>query len=306
MSQGHFPHDYLGDRHDENARRTRWVVVLTATMMAVEIVAGWLTGSMALLADGSPMATDAAAIGVAAFAYSYARRHAANPRYSFGTGKVGDLAGFASSLVLAIASLGIAAESVARLVQRPQIDFASALPVAVVGLVVNLASAALLSHGHHGHSHDHGHDRGHHHADRDHNYRAVYLHVVSDALVSVLAIAALLAGRYLGIAWLDAVMGLVGSLVIARWSWSLMKESAAVLLDTTDTHVADQVRAVVSELDANILDLHVWRVAPGALAVIVDVAEPASAPGIRERLQGLRGVAHLTVQTHPADAPCPE
>lgn len=308
MSQGHFPHDYLGDRHDENARRTRWVVVLTATMMAVEIVAGWLTGSMALLADGFHMATDAAAIGVAAFAYSYARRHAANPRYSFGTGKVGDLAGFASSLVLAIASLGIAAESVARLVQRPQIDFASALPVAVIGLVVNLASAALLSHGHHGHSHDHGHghDHGHHHADRDHNYRAVYLHVLSDALVSVLAIAALLAGRYLGIAWLDAVMGLVGSLVIARWSWSLMKESAAVLLDTTDTHVADQVRAVVSELDANILDLHVWRVAPGALAVIVDVAEPASAPGIRERLQGLRGVAHLTVQTHPADAPCPE
>lgn len=306
MSQGHFPHDYLGDRHDENARRTRWVVVLTATMMAVEIVAGWLTGSMALLADGFHMATDAAAIGVAAFAYSYARRHAANPRYSFGTGKVGDLAGFASSLVLAIASLGIVAESVARLVQRPQIDFASALPVAVIGLVVNLVSAALLSHGHHGHSHDHGHDHGHHHADRDHNYRAVYLHVVSDALVSVLAIAALLAGRYLGIAWLDAVMGLVGSLVIARWSWSLMKESAAVLLDTTDTHVADQVRAVVSELDANILDLHVWRVAPGALAVIVDVAEPASAPGIRERLQGLRGVAHLTVQTHPADAPCPE
>ena len=122
----------------------------------------------------------------------------------------------------------------------------------------------------------------------------------------LVAIAALLAGRYLGIAWLDAVMGLAGSLVIARWSWSLMKESAAVLLDTTDTHVADQVRAVVSELDANILDLHVWRVAPGALAVIVDVTEPASAPGIRERLQGLRGVAHLTVQTHPADAPCPE
>ncbi|GAO40936.1 hypothetical protein SCH01S_53_00080 [Sphingomonas changbaiensis NBRC 104936] len=304
MSQGHFPHDYLGTRHDENARRTRWVVVLTAAMMVGEIVAGWLTGSMALLADGFHMATDAAAIGVAAFAYSYARRHVANPRYSFGTGKVGDLAGFASSLVLALASLGIAAESVVRLVQRPHIDFASALPVAMIGLVVNLISAALLSHGHKDHGHHHGHDHAHHdhhHDHQDHNFRAVYLHVVSDALVSVLAIGALLAGRYLGLVWFDPVMGIIGSLVIARWAWALMKESAAVLLDTTDAHVADQVRAVVDELDASILDLHVWRVGPAALAVIVDVAEPACAAGIRERLQGLRGVAHLTVQTHPAE-----
>jgi cation diffusion facilitator family transporter len=295
MSELRVAHDYLGAYHDENARRTRWVVLLTCAMMLAEIVGGWLTGSMALLADGFHMATDAAAIGVAAFAYSYARRHVHNPRFSFGTGKVGDLAGFASSLVLAIVSLGIAAESVVRLVQHPRIDFGSALPVAVAGLLVNLASAALLSGGHH-----HGHDHGHAHHHHDHNYRAVYLHVVSDALVSVMAISALLAGRYLGWVWLDPAMGLVGSVVIARWSWSLMKDSAAVLLDTTDPHVADQVRTVVGELDASILDLHVWRVGPGALAVIVDVAEPASAAGIRERLSGLKGVVHLTVQTHPA------
>ncbi len=295
MSDADFIHDYLGAGHDENAKRTRWVVALTMSMMVIEIAAGWWTGSMALLADGFHMATDAAAIGVAAFAYRYARAHVANPRYSFGTGKVGDLAGFASSLVLAMASLGIAAESVMRLFDQQVIDFGSALPVAVVGLFVNLASVALLSGGHN-HHHGKDHDHGHQH---DHNYRAVYLHVLSDAMVSVMAISALLAGRYLGIVWLDPVMGIVGSLVIARWSWSLMKDTAATLLDTTDAHVAQQVRGIVGEMDARILDLHVWRVGPSALAVIVDVAEPACAPTIRERLRGLKNVEHLTVQTHP-------
>lgn len=300
MNDVHISHDYLGTHHDENAKRTRWVVALTMSMMLVEIVAGWWTGSMALLADGVHMATDAAAIGVAAFAYRYARTHVANPRYSFGTGKVGDLAGFASSLVLAMASIGIAVESVMRLFEDRQIDFGAALPVAVVGLFVNLTSFALLSGGHHnhGHKHDDGHDHGHDHA-HDHNFRAVYLHVLSDALVSVMAISALLAGRYFGIVWLDPVMGIVGSLVIARWSWTLMKDTAAILLDTTDAHVANQVRGIIDEMDASILDLHVWRVGPGALAVIVDVAEPASAPTIREQLKGLKGVVHLTVQTHP-------
>lgn len=305
MSEAEFSHDYLGEHHDENARRTRWVVALTMSMMVAEIIFGWLTGSMALLADGFHMATDAAAIGVAAFAYRYARRHVTNPRYSFGTGKVGDLAGFASSLVLAIASLAIAVESVMRLFEARTIDFGGALPVAIAGLFVNLTSFALLSGGnhHHGHSHGHDHDHGHHHAD--HNFRAVYLHVLSDALVSVMAIAALLAGRYLGIVWLDPVMGIVGSLVIARWSWSLMRDTAAILLDSTDAHVAEQVRSVVAGLDARILDLHVWRVGPAALAVIVDVAEPASVPAIRAQLKGLKGVAHLTVQTHPEPRTAP-
>jgi cation diffusion facilitator family transporter len=299
MSQGHFAHDYLGAQHDENARRTRWVVALTAVMMVGEIVAGYATGSMALLADGFHMGTHAGALGVAALAYSYARRHARNPRFSFGTGKVGDLAGFASALILGVFAIGIAVESVARLMQPIRVDFGDATLVAVLGLIVNLVSALMLSGGSHHHHHDHD---GHHHHHHDNNLRAAYLHVLADALTSVMAIVALLAGRYLGWVWLDPAVGIVGALVIARWSWSLMKETADILLDTTDAHVADQVRNVVGELDASILDLHVWRVGPGALAVIVDVAEPASAPGIRERLQGLRGVVHLTVQTHPEPA----
>jgi cation diffusion facilitator family transporter len=305
MSQGHFAHDYLGAQHDENAKRTRWVVALTAVMMVGEIVAGYATGSMALLADGFHMATHAGALGVAALAYSYARRHARNPRFSFGTGKVGDLAGFASALILGVFALGIAIESVARLMQPIKVDFGDATLVAVLGLIVNLVSALMLSGGSH-HHHHHGDEHGHHHHHRDNNLRAAYLHVLADALTSVMAIAALLAGRYFGWVWLDPAVGIVGAIVIARWSWSLMTETADVLLDTTDAHVADQVRSVVGELDASILDLHVWRVGPGALAVIVDVAEPASAPGIRERLQDLRGVVHLTVQTHPAPVPAEE
>lgn len=295
MSQAHFAHDYLSARHDENAKRTRWVVGLTAVMMVAEIVAGYATGSMALLADGFHMATHAGALGVAALAYSYARRHAANPHFSFGTGKVGDLAGFASAIILGVFALGIAGESVTRLFEPTRVDFADATLVAVLGLIVNLVSALLLSDGHHHHHHEG--DSRHHH---DNNLRAAYLHVLADALTSVMAIAALLAGRYLGWVWLDPVIGIVGALVIARWSWSLMKETAGILLDTTDTHVAQQVRDVIGELDASILDLHVWRVGPGALAVIVDVAEPASVQGIRERLRGLKGVVHLTVQAHPA------
>ena len=293
MSDAQFIHDYLGAHHDRNARRTAWVVALTAVMMVGEIAAGYLTGSMALLADGFHMATHAGALGVAALAYRYARRHARNPRFSFGTGKVGDLAGFASALILGVFALGIAIESVARLLDPIRVDFADATLVAVLGLIVNLASAGLLFDGHH---HAHGdHDHHHHH---DNNLRAAYLHVLADALTSVLAIAALLGGRYLGWVWLDPAIGIVGALVIARWSWSLMKETAGILLDHTETRTADKVRALV-EHDARILDLHVWRVGPGALAVIVDVAEPAAPAQIRERLKALHGIVHLTVQAHP-------
>jgi cation diffusion facilitator family transporter len=298
MSEAQMIHDYLGAHHDENAKRTRWVVALTAVMMVGEILAGYATGSMALLADGFHMATHAGALGVAALAYSYAKRHARNPRFSFGTGKVGDLAGFASALILGVFAIGIAAESIIRLMQPIHVDFGDATLVAVIGLGVNLVSALMLSGGHHHHHHDDGHHDHHHHTDN--NLRAAYLHVLADALTSVMAIGALLAGRYLGWVWLDPVIGIVGAVVIARWSLSLMRETAGILLDTTDTHVADQVRQVVDDLDASIVDLHVWRVGPGALAVIVDVAEPACAAGIRERLRDLKGVVHLTVQTHPA------
>ena len=293
-------HVFLGSSHDENACRTLWVVALTAAMMVGEIVAGYLTGSMALLADGFHMATHAGALSVAAAAYAYAKRHAASGRFSFGTGKVGDLAGFASALVLGLIALGIGAESVMRLFQPIKVAFGTATWIAFVGLAVNIASAMLLGGHSHGHQHDHGHDHHHHdhgHAkSRDNNLRSAYVHVIADALTSVLAIAALLSGRYLGWIWMDPVMGMVGAVVIARWSWTLMRDTAAVLLDTADDHVADEVRELVEAPgDAKITDLHVWRVGPEAHAAIVEVCGRVSTATLRDRLKPVHEIAHLTV-----------
>lgn len=286
-------HDFLGSRHDENARRTLWVVALTAVMMVGEIVAGYVTGSMALLADGFHMATHAGALSVAAAAYAYARRHASSPRFSFGTGKVGDLAGFASALVLGMFAVGIAAESILRLFEPIRVAFGQATLIAAVGLLVNIASAFLLSGGRDpGHSHDHGHGQ-------DNNLRSAYVHVLADALTSVLAIAALLAGRYLGWVWMDPAMGVVGALVIARWSWTLMRDTAAVLLDATEAHIAEEMRALVEGPgDARIADLHVWRVGPEAHAGIVSVAAGpgVDAAAIRRRLDPVHDLRHLTVE----------
>ncbi len=288
-------HVFLGARHDENARRTLWVVVLTAAMMVAEIAAGLMFNSMALLADGFHMATHAGALGVAAIAYAYARRHARSRLYSFGTGKVGDLAGFASAVVLGLSALGIAWESAIRLFDPQPVAFAEATIVAVLGLVVNLVSAALLGGGHH-HGHDHDHHGDHAHHDHDHNLRSAYLHVLADALTSVLAIAALLGGRYLGWVWLDPAMGLVGASVIAAWSWGLMRDTAAVLLDKTDPGIEAEMREQVEGPgDARITDLHVWRVGPGAYAAIVSVVGVDTAT-VRERLAPVHEIGHLTVE----------
>lgn len=295
-----FTHDhvFLGDEHDHNARRTLWVVVLTAAMMVVEIAAGLIFNSMALLADGFHMATHAGALGIAAIAYSYARKHANNRRYSFGTGKVGDLAGFASALVLGMVALGIAVESMQRLFDPRPVAFYEATIIAVVGLAVNLVSALLLggSHHHHdlGHDHSHHDHHGHHH---DNNLRSAYVHVLADALTSVLAIAALLGGRYLGWNWLDPVMGMVGAVVIAIWSCSLIRDTASVLLDAHETELEDEIRDLVEGPgDARITDLHVWRVGPGAHAAIVSTLG-ASSETVRSRLSGVHEIAHLTVET---------
>lgn len=291
-------HVFLGSAHEENAKRTLWVVMLTVVMMVAEIAAGALTGSMALLADGFHMATHAGALGIAAAAYAYARRHASSPRFSFGTGKVGDLGGFASALILALVSLGIGIESIMRLLQPTEVQFGTATLIAIVGLVVNIVSALLLGHGHnHGHEHEHEHAHGHH--GHDNNLRSAYVHVLADALTSVLAIAALLAGRYLGWVWLDPVMGIVGAIVIARWAWSLMGVTAGVLLDQTDEHVAAEIRELVEQPgDATITDLHVWQVGPGVHAAIVSVVghATANADSIRERLKPVHEVSHLTVE----------
>ena len=289
-------HDFLGASHDRNARRTLWVVALTAVMMVAEIAAGLITGSMALLADGFHMATHAGALAVAAGAYWYAKRHVANPRFTFGTGKVGDLAGFASARVLGIFAIAIAAESVARLFNPTQIDFGDAIVVAVIGLAVNLVSAAMLQERQHGHGHGHA----HHH---DHNLRAAYLHVLADALTSVGAIAALVAGRFLGWVWLDPVIAIVASLVIARWSWTLVRQTAAVLLDTADRGLLERMKSAVEEGgDCTIADLHVWRIGPGAHAAIVTASGAVSSAEIRRRLSLIGGLAHLTIEVRLSGA----
>ena len=298
-------HQFLGASHDENARRTRWLVALTVVMMIGEITAGYITGSMALLADGFHMATHAGALGIAAAAYGFARRNANNKRYSFGTGKVGDLAGFASAMVLGLVSLGIAGESILRLFQPTTVAFGEATVIAVVGLAVNLVSAFVLM-GHHGHDHGHHHDHarehgGHHH--HDNNLRSAYVHVLADALTSVLAIAALLAGRYLGWVWLDPAMGIVGAIVIAKWAFNLMRDSSAVLLDATDEPVAAEIRELLETSgDVRISDLHVWQVGPQARAAIVSVVASAgvTAEAVRARLAPVHELSHLTIELHSA------
>lgn len=291
-------HMFLGARHDENARRTLWVVALTAAMMVGEIIAGLVFNSMALLADGFHMATHAGALGIAAVAYAYAKRHARGGRYSFGTGKVGDLAGFASALILGLVSLGIALESILRFIEPSPVAFAEATVIAVIGLAVNLASIFLLG----GHGHHHGHDHDHHHGD-DNNMRSAYMHVIADAFTSVLAIAALLGGRFLGWAWLDPAMGLVGAVVIAGWAWSLMRDTASVLLDATDAGLETEIRQLVeSPGDARIVDLHVWRLGPAAHGAIISVTG-TSRDIVRQRVRPVHEIAHLTIEMRQPSPP---
>lgn len=296
-------HVYLGAGHDRNARRTLWVVLLTAAMMVAEIVAGYLTGSMALLADGFHMATHAGALAIAAGAYLFARRHARDARFSFGTGKVGDLAGFASALMLAVIAVGIGAESAWRLASPTTVEFGEAIAIAVLGLVVNIASALLLmdrhhDHGHHQH-HAHHDDHAHHHEHgHDNNLRSAYLHVLADALTSVLAIAALLAGLYLGWTWLDPLMGVIGAVVIARWSYSLLRETSSVLLDVSDEQLAEKIRHALAGEDARIDDLHVWRIGPAARAAIISISAPAQVgeAALRQKLAAITELKHLTLE----------
>ena len=288
-------HVFLGSAHDRNERRTWLVVGLTAAMMVVEIAGGTVFGSMALLADGWHMSTHAGALAIAAFAYRYARRHARDPRFAFGTGKLGDLAGFASAVLLALIALLIGYESLVRVFQPVPIHYAEATAIAVVGLAVNLLSAWILGAGH---DHDHDHDHHHHH---DHNLRAAFFHVIADALTSVLAIAGLLAAWGYGWTWLDPVIGIVGALVIARWSWGLMRDAGAVLLDATpDAELADEVRGRLEQGDDRIADLHLWRLGPGHHAAIVALVSDAPQPvaAYKARLADLARLSHVTVEVH--------
>jgi len=299
MSEEH-SHHYLGHRHERNEKRTRWVVALTAVTMVVEIAVGMMSGSMALLADGWHMATHTLALGISALAYWLARRWAHDQRYSFGTGKVGELAGFASALALAIVAIGIAAESATRLFEPRSVDYREAIVVAILGLGVNLVSAALLHDGHgHAHGHDHVEGDGHeYHADN--NLRSAYMHVLADALTSVLAIVALAAGLFAGWRWLDPAVGLIGAAVILRWSWTLIRDTSSVLLDRVpDDALAKTIRtAVEGEGDARVTDLHLWQVGPGRFAAIVAIAAkvPADPALYKARIGCDPRIVHITVE----------
>jgi cation diffusion facilitator family transporter len=304
------PRSWLGTRHDDHARRTRWVVALTLAMMLAEIIGGTYYGSMAVVADGWHMATHAAALAIAALAYRYARQHADNPRFSFGTGKVGDLAGFASAITLAIVSILIAAESVRRLINPQGIDFLQAGALAVVGLIVNLVSAWLLHDDHEhdehdDHDEDHDHDHDHAHRHRDTNLHAAYLHVLADALTSVLAIIALIAGRFLGWVWMDAVMGILGAAVIAHWSVGLARNAGRTLLDSHDDSALEKAaRARIEAASPGVifLDLHVWRLGPGHQALMMSLrgSNLRTPDEYRRLLADVPGLAHITIETNPA------
>lgn len=300
ITTGH-DHFFLGSDHQRNERKVWLVIALTASMMLVEIIAGTVYGSMALVADGWHMSTHAGAMLIAVLAYRFARRHVGNPRFTFGTGKLGELAGFGSAVLLALIALLIGWESLIRLTQPIHIDFEQAIAVAVVGLIVNLVCAWLLKDDHLHHNH-HGHDHHHHEPGkaRDNNLRAAYLHVMADALTSVLAILALLLGRSYGWTWADPVMGVVGALVIARWSWGLIRDTGSVLLDAgaEGQEVRQEIQEAIASTGSEVTDLHVWQVGPGHFAAIVSLMtqEPREPAHYKALLAHIHELAHVTVE----------
>lgn len=298
-------HDHVfgQDRLRPGEQRTRVVIALTAVTMVVEIGAGIAFGSMALLADGLHMASHTAALGISAFAYAWVRRHADDPRFSFGAGKMNALAAFSGAIILAAFAVAMAWESVARLIQPVPVAFAQAIAVAVLGLGVNGVSAFVLIRKETG-RHGHGHGDDHHH---DHNLRSVYLHVLADALTSVLAIVALAGGAFLGWGFLDPLMGIVGAALITRWSVDLLRESGRVLLDRqAPSPVCDRIRQTVESRPGDrVADLHVWQVAPGGWAAIVTIvsAGPLTPDGYRSLLPADLGLTHVTVEIVPCRHP---
>src|ERR1700723_2991139 len=296
-------HVFLGKSHSRAETRAKWAAIVTAVFMCVEIVCGLAYHSMALLADGAHMATHVGALGLAAGAYWLAGRHSGSGRFTFGSGKFGDLAAFSSAIVLGITALVVAIESIERIVTPAAVQYGDALLIACIGLAVNLISALILKDSHHGHSHGHDHgDHAHAHADGgDNNMRAAYVHVLADAATSVLAIVALACGYYFGLGILDPISGLVGAFVIASWSYGLIRDSAMVLLDAdADPGLSDEIRNFLqSELKARIPDVHLWRLGPGPPGLIVSLISPdaISSETIKATLRNrYPDLSHVTVE----------
>jgi len=288
-------HVFGQDRKRSGETRSLIIVGLTLTMMVWEILAGVLYGSMALLADGLHMGSHAVALGIAAFAYVYARRNAGNSQFSFGTGKVNALGGFTGAVLLAGFALYMVIESIDRFIHPVAISFNGAIFVAVIGLIVNGLSAWILG----GEDHDHGHGHGHGHGHHDHNHRAAYFHVLADALTSLLAIAALLAGKYAGWNWMDPIMGIVGAALITRWSWHLLKDTSRVLLDHQRSDLEHDVKQSIETDDALICDLHLWAIGPDIHAAIVSIVshDPESPEVYKQRIQTrCPSLVHVTVE----------
>ena len=315
-------HTFGQDLRRPGESKTLIVIAITGTMMVVEIVAGVVYGSMALLADGLHMASHAAALSINAFAYVYARRHANDRRFSFGTGKVNVLGGFTGAVLLAGFALAMAMESIGRFIAPVPIAFNQAILVAVVGLIVNGVSVLILeqkkpadhdgegaheAQGHdrgHAHAHHHGHGHHHHHAG-DHNLVSAYLHVLADALTSLLAIFALLSAKYFGLVWMDPAMGIVGAILVARWSIGLLRSTSMILLDgAAPKEVSEAVRGSIEAVDDNrIADLHVWAVGPDIYSAIVSVVthEPKSPDYYRKLIPADAGIVHVSVEINRCD-----
>jgi len=293
-------HEFTTDnKHRE--RKVHIVFWLTTLVMVLEIAAGTWSGSMALLADGWHMGTHSAAFAMALFAYWYAKKHSNNKGFSFGTGKVTYLGGFASAIALAIVAMMMAIESLQRLISPQAIHFDEAIIVAFLGLTVNIVSVFVLHDDHEHHDHDHGHDHEHHH---DHNLKAAYFHVLADTLTSVLAIVALFTGKYFGWIWMDALMGIVGAGVISVWAYKLIKETSAVLLDKSSdissfTNIANAINA---QNATTINDLHIWRIAPNHQAAILSITaeNPGTEDDYREILmQYVSQLSHVSIEINP-------
>ncbi|WP_445772517.1 CDF family Co(II)/Ni(II) efflux transporter DmeF [Shewanella sp.] len=310
-------HHNFASVNEQNVKRTWYVLIITVITMAVEVVAGTLYGSMALLADGWHMGTHAAAFCITLFTYSYAKKHAQSDKFSFGIGKVGVLGGYTSAIALGIVAIIMLAESVHRLLSPVDIQFNQSILVAIIGLVVNIASMFILGHDHHGHdhSHDHSHSHAHHdehehhehhehheyHSGHDHNLKAAYFHVLADALTSVLAICALLVGKYLGWYWLDPMMGIVGAVIITKWALGLMKQTSPILLDENidKAYQADIINTIEDE-NTQVTDIHIWKISADhySASIAVCTKTDASAQSIKHALHKFDKLSHFTIEVN--------
>jgi cation diffusion facilitator family transporter len=295
--------------NEQNVRRTWYVLVITVITMIIEVMAGTVYGSMALLADGWHMGTHAAAFCITLFTYSYAKKHASSNKFSFGVGKVGVLGGYTSAIALGIVAIIMLAESIHRLLSPIEIQFNQSILVAIIGLIVNIASMFILGHEHHGHdhsdhhSHEHDHHEEHHdhHSDHDHNLKAAYFHVLADALTSVLAICALLVGKFLGWFWLDPIMGVVGAVIITKWALGLMKQTSPILLDENiDKEYQLEIINTIDDEHTKVTDIHIWKVSADhySASIALCTTTEANVESFKHSLNKFDKLSHLTIEVN--------